>query len=153
MNKAMERIPHREMDAPEAIRELLNRTLGDKLDALRGTGKKDKPRGRGKKIQVPAGKSYSTPVIDTDSEKEDKEGLDEVEVDSKVEVDSEEKEEDNNVETLLKETANSKRKVKGKAQAPPRRAPLPLQVSDSESEDKLPDLDMEPDNQGAGGSW
>jgi hypothetical protein len=40
LSKAMERIPSRDMDAPETIRELLNPTQGEKLDQLRGTGGK-----------------------------------------------------------------------------------------------------------------
>jgi hypothetical protein len=147
-SKAMERIPSRDMDAPETIRELLNSTLGEKLDQLRGTGRKEKAKGRGQKIKVAPGKSYSAPVLDSESEEEDEdeEGLDEVEVDS---------EDEDEVETLLREMDDDERKGKGKGKAPTRRPTLPLQVSDSDSDmdDELPDLDNEPVDPAAGGSW
>jgi hypothetical protein len=128
-SKAMERIPSRDMDATESIKELLNSTLGEKLDQLRGTGRKEKAKARGKKIQVAPGKSYSAAVLDTDSEEEDEdeEGLDEVEVDSegseeqmavrhkeKQKVDSENEEEEDDVENLLKEMSDVMCEAKGK---------------------------------------
>jgi hypothetical protein len=45
-SKAMEKIPSRDMDAPETIRELLNSTQGEKLDQLGGTGRKEKDEDR-----------------------------------------------------------------------------------------------------------
>jgi hypothetical protein len=149
-SKAMERIPSRDMDAPETIRELLNSTLGEKLDQLRGTGRKEKAKGRGKKIKVAPGKSYSAPLVDSEEEDEDEEGLDEKEVDSEG-SDSDEDE----VETLLKEMDECRGKGKGKAKANTRRPTLPLQISDSDSDlnDELPDLDNEPVDPAAGGSW
>jgi DDE superfamily endonuclease len=71
VNRAVERVPHREMDAPDTIRELLNSTLGEKLDQLRGTASDSKKKQRGKKITVPAGKSYSAVAVDEEMEAED----------------------------------------------------------------------------------
>jgi len=76
LSKAMERIPSRDMDAPETIRELLNPNQGEKLDQIWGTGGKEKAKGQGQKIKVVPGKSYSAPVVDSEEE----EGLDKVEV-------------------------------------------------------------------------
>jgi hypothetical protein len=70
------------MDTPETIRELLNPTRGEKLDQLRGTGGKEKAKGRGQKIKVVPGKSYSAPVVDSWKDDEEEEGLDKVEVNS-----------------------------------------------------------------------
>jgi hypothetical protein len=83
-------------------------------------------------------------VLDSEEEDEDEEGLDEVEVDS---------EDEDEVETLLREMDDDERKGKGKATT--RRPTLPLQVSDSDSDmdDELPDLDNEPVDPAAGGSW
>ncbi len=144
-SQAMERIPSRSMDAPENIRELLNSTLGEKLDQLRGTDRKEKAKGRGQKIKVDPGKSYSVPVVDSEEEDEDEESLDEVEVDR----------DKDEVETLLMEMDECRRKGKGKAKTNTRRPTLPLQVPDSDSDmdDELPDLDKEPVDPAAGGSW
>ena len=83
-------------------------------------------------------------MLDSEEEDEDEEGLDEVEVDS---------EDEDEVETLLREMDDDERKGKGKATT--RRPTLPLQVSDSDSDmdDELPDLDNEPVDPAAGGSW
>ncbi len=80
--KATKRIPSRNMDVPETIREQLNPNQGEKLDQLRGTGGKEKAKGRGQKIKVVPGKSYSAPVVDSWEDDEEEEGLDEVEVNS-----------------------------------------------------------------------
>ncbi len=85
-SKAMERIPSRDIDAPETIRELLNPTQGEKLDQLRGTGGKEKKaKGRGQKIKVVPGKLYSAPVVDS-WENDEEEGLDKVEVNSEEQM-------------------------------------------------------------------
>jgi hypothetical protein len=48
--KATKRIPSRDMDVPETIRELLNPNQGEKLDQLRGTDGKEKVKGQGQKV-------------------------------------------------------------------------------------------------------
>lgn len=67
-SKAVELIPSRDMECEESVRDILNSTLGEKLDQLRGSDKDKKPRG--KKIKVPAGMSYSA-VVEDDVEDED----------------------------------------------------------------------------------
>lgn len=47
----MERIPSRRMTVDtEEMRELLNSTLGEKLEAMRGVAKADKAKPRGQKV-------------------------------------------------------------------------------------------------------
>lgn len=65
LDRAVESIPHRSMECSESTRELLNSTLGEKLDQLRGTDKSTQQKKRGKKVKVPAGKSY-TDVMEED---------------------------------------------------------------------------------------
>jgi hypothetical protein len=59
VEKAVERIPSRRMttDVP-STRDLLDSTLGERLEELRGVGKGEKPKQRGKKLKVAPGKSY-----------------------------------------------------------------------------------------------
>jgi len=58
--RAMERIPHRQMEVEnETARRILDSTLGERLEALRGVDKKEAKKKRGKKIKVPAGRSYT----------------------------------------------------------------------------------------------
>jgi len=87
------------------------------------------------------------------------------EEDSESDDDSEEED----VEALLKEMdvsrgkgkgkskgmgmGKGKGKGKGKAKANTRRPTLPLPISDSDMDDELPDLDSEPVDPAAGGSW
>jgi hypothetical protein len=71
VEKAVERIPHRNMECPASTKELLDSSFGEKLDQLRGFSKTAKPK-RGKKIKVPAGKSY-TAVQEEDCENEEAE--------------------------------------------------------------------------------
>jgi hypothetical protein len=116
--RAVERIPHRSIESSESARELLNSTFGEKLDQLRGTDKA-KSKKRGKKIQVPAGKSY-TSILE----------------DQEVEEDNEEQDTDENSEEEDEEDVDdpSERMVgrkKGRSAV----------VSSSESEAELPDPD------------
>lgn len=68
--RGMERIPSRRMVTDsETTRALLDSTLGEKLEELRGVGNVEK-RKRGKKIKVPPGKSFCADP-DTSSESED----------------------------------------------------------------------------------
>jgi hypothetical protein len=71
VEKAVERIPHRNMECPASTKELLDSSFGEKLDQLTGFSKTAKPK-RGKKIKVPAGKSY-TDVQEEDCENEEAE--------------------------------------------------------------------------------
>ncbi len=73
IQRAVERIPQRAMETDsQTIREILNSTLGEKLDKLRGTDQSSKPKPRGKKIKVPAGKSYTSVKEEvSEEEKED----------------------------------------------------------------------------------
>jgi hypothetical protein len=129
VERAVERVPHREMACSATVQELLNSTLGDKLDQLRGTAKSGKVKQRGKKIKVPAGKSYSTVQSERDNEMEaEEDGLVEVPVDSEEEEEdevrkgSEESEEEDDVE-------NSRGKSKGKGKS--------KSIVDSEDEEEL----------------
>jgi hypothetical protein len=55
----LQRIPHRSMDTDsEDMKELMNRSMGERLEQLRGVDGKEEKKKRGKKIRVPAGKSY-----------------------------------------------------------------------------------------------
>ena len=76
LEKAVRRIPSRDMEtANETTRELLNSTLGETLEALRGLdAPKNKPRG--KKIKVPPGKSYCTNDEEEEREEEEEEEAD-----------------------------------------------------------------------------
>jgi hypothetical protein len=72
-DRAVERIPHREMETEnENAPRLMDSTLGEKLEALRGVGRKT-PQKRGKKIKVPPGKSYTEPIEDKDEDKDKEE--------------------------------------------------------------------------------
>jgi hypothetical protein len=77
VERAVERIPHRNMECPASTKELLDSSFGEKLDQLRGFSK-TKPK-RGKKIKVPAGKSY-TDVQEKDQGNEEDEDDEEEEV-------------------------------------------------------------------------
>jgi hypothetical protein len=70
--RAVERIPHRSMESSVLARELLNSTLGEKLDQLHRTDKA-KSKKRGKKIHVPAGKSYTSMLEDQEVEEDEEE--------------------------------------------------------------------------------
>jgi len=72
-DKAVEQIPSRDMECPDSVREILNSSLGEKLDSLRGFDKVKKPRG--KKIKVPAGLSYTTAVVEDEDEDVDVDAL------------------------------------------------------------------------------
>ena len=75
ITRAVERIPHRLMEVDtEATRELLNSTLGEKLEELRGVGKKKAPQKRGKKVAP--GKSYTQMEEDEDEEEDEVEDVD-----------------------------------------------------------------------------
>ncbi len=68
--RGMERIPSRDMPVDlQTTRELLDSTLGEKLEALRGIRSDQKPKQRGKKIKIAPGKSYCADP-DTDSSEE-----------------------------------------------------------------------------------
>ena len=73
VEKGVQRIPDRRMACTDSVRELLDSTLGEKLEELRGFNKPKQIRG--KKIKVPAGASY-TAVEDEEVEEveEDEEG-------------------------------------------------------------------------------
>jgi hypothetical protein len=137
VDRAMERIPHKDMDCSNSIKELLNSSLGDKLDQLRGTAKKSKVKQRGKKTKIPAGKSYSAMPVETEEEEEA--SMDEVNS-GDDEVNSGDDEE----VVMSKGMGKSKLKTK--------RTVLPIQTSDSDSEMELPEPAVLTDT-GAGGSW
>jgi len=66
-SKSVEPIPHRMMDVDsQATRDLLSSTLGEKLEELRGVGKKDPKTKRAKKVAP--GKSYTDVDLDLDGE-------------------------------------------------------------------------------------
>jgi len=122
ITKAVERIPHRSMETnSETIKEILSSSLGEKLDQLRGTDKK-KITKRGKKIKVPAGKSYT----------EVREEMEEMEREME-ELEEEEEEE---------ETFAGKGKSRGKNAGKGKRK-KPVHIS---SDEELSDLDLEEDD-------
>ena len=86
-DKAVECIPFRDMECSESVRDLLNSTLGEKLEELRGYNTEKKSRG--KKIKVPAGKSYTHMEEEEEEEEEDEEEEEEVDPDQLL-TDSEE---------------------------------------------------------------
>ena len=58
-DQAIMRIPSRDMETEDGnMRDLLDSSLLEKLEKLRGVGGKEKKKPRGKKIKIPAGKSY-----------------------------------------------------------------------------------------------
>jgi hypothetical protein len=149
VDRAMERIPHKDMDCSDSIKELLNSSLGDKLDQLRGTAIKNKVKKRGKKItgKVPAGKSYSDMHVETEEE-----------ADSMDEMDSEDKEDsDSDIEIPdqdEEEVVKGKSKGKGKYKLMPKKTVRAIQTSDSDSDIDLPEPDVPVQTHaGAGGSW
>jgi len=76
-DKAVERIPHREMEVEtENMRRMMDSTLGEKLEEMRGMGKKAERKKRGKK--VPAGRDYTLPL--EEEEEDDVDALQEDEV-------------------------------------------------------------------------
>ncbi len=173
VDRAMERIPHKDMDCADSIKELLISSLSDKLDQLRGTAIKGKVKQRGKKItgKVPAGKFYSDVHVETEEE-----------ADSMDEMDSEDKEEvvmdkgkgksklqpkrtvrppiqtsDSDYDIEIpdqdeEEVVKGKSKGKGKYKLMPKKTVRAIQTSDSDSEKDLPEPDVQTDS-GAGGSW
>ncbi len=122
--RAVERIPNREMDCDESIREILHSNLGEKLEQLRGDPGCQKKKARGKKTKIPAGKSYTV-------------------------VEEEEEDEDDPDEILQPSTSNSKKRDKrmeDKAEQSRRKKSSKQRASmesDSESDGamELPDLD------------
>lgn len=70
IEKACRRIPSRDMAVDTlAMRELMNSTLGEKLEELRGLGKPKARQIRGKKLKVPPGKSFT--ALDSSSSSEE----------------------------------------------------------------------------------
>jgi hypothetical protein len=126
LDRAVESIPHRSMECSESTRELLNSTLGEKLDQLRGTDKSTQQKKRGKKVKVPAGKSY-TDVMEEDEEEEIRER------EREREEEREEEEDDPQEGT----SRGKKTKVNRKTRA----------VSSSESEEELPEIENYKDHE------
>jgi hypothetical protein len=95
--RAMQRIPHRSMTTEsEDIRDLMNSSLGEKLEQLRGVGDGQQvKKQRGKKIKVPAGKSYTA--------EEEKENSDPEEVDEPEDVEAEDSEVESETEDSVEE--------------------------------------------------
>lgn len=87
--KAMKRIPSRSMDVETgSARELLDSSLGEMLEELRGVGKNEKPKTRGKKIKIAPGKSYTAPrESDKETESEEDEEDEESEVEEELDLD------------------------------------------------------------------
>ena len=91
LERAVERIPSRRMvtDSEEA-RQLMDSTLGEQLESLRGVGSGDKPKPRGKKVTVPPGKSHSArKELSEEEEDKDSEEEDSVDVDDLLDGDEE----------------------------------------------------------------
>ncbi len=78
--KALTRIPSRDMDVDrDTIRELMDSTLGEQLEKLRGVDGQDSGRKkRGKKVKVQPGRSYTMEEEDEMEEREEEE-VDDVE--------------------------------------------------------------------------
>jgi superfamily II helicase len=94
VEKAVERIPHRHMQTDtETARQIMNSTLGERLEELRGVSGQEKKKGRGKKIKVAPGKSYCSK--EDENREEDVEDLGAV---MEGEVDEDEEEYDNEEE-------------------------------------------------------
>ena len=91
LQRAVERIPSRRMvtDTEEA-RRLMDSTLGEQLESLRGVGSGDKPKPRGKKVTVPPGMSHSArKELSEEEEHKDSEEEDSVDVDDLLDDDEE----------------------------------------------------------------
>ena len=58
----------------ETMKELLDSTLAEKLEHLRGMAEKKKPRGR--KLKVPLGKSYTAPESEAEEDEDEELQLD-----------------------------------------------------------------------------
>ncbi len=71
----------------EATREIMDSTLGESLEELRGFSWQEKKKGRGNKIKVAPGKSYSSREEDEDREDVGAEREDEVDDDDEEEYD------------------------------------------------------------------
>jgi hypothetical protein len=88
----MDRIPSRNMEtSSESARQLMDSSLGDKLDQLLGARAGAKKSVRGKKIKVPPGKSYCT-VDNGSSAEEEEENDDKEEEGSSDDIRSEDEE-------------------------------------------------------------
>jgi hypothetical protein len=77
IDRAVERIPDREMECDDSIREILHSNLGEKLEQLRGDPSSQKKKPRGKKTKIPAGMSY-TAVQEDEEEEETEDDPDEI---------------------------------------------------------------------------
>lgn len=121
-DRAMERVPHRQMQVDtENARRLLDSTLGERLEALRGVDKAAVKKQRGKKVRVPAGRSYTADPVE--------------------EHEQDEMEQKENVEPGRKEKTK-----KGRPRVEETETEL---ETESEAED-LPDLDQEKDEDDPG---
>ena len=77
LEKATSRIPHRDKELDnEIMKELMDSTLAEKLEELRGVAEKKK-KPRGKRLKVPPGKSYTAPVSESEDEGDEELELDE----------------------------------------------------------------------------
>ncbi len=71
VDAAAARIPDRNMEVDsDAMRALMDSSLSDKLEEMRGTKTAKVKQQRGNKVKIPAGKSYTAPESGGDSEEE-----------------------------------------------------------------------------------
>ena len=119
LQEALSRIPSRDMEVnSEEMRDLMDSTLGEKLEQLRGVNQPAGSKGRGKKIKVAPGRSFT----ELPSEEED-------DVDNLLNVEDEE------VEALTV----IRRKKKGASQVKAKKSPANFYLSDSDADQ--PDAD------------
>ena len=114
LEKATSRIPHRDMQLDnETMRELLDSTLAEKLEHLRGVAEKKKPRGR--KLKVPPGESYTAPESEAEEDEDEELQLDGNDEEEEATLDSPDEMEESDSEELPELTSVRYRKPQAQA--------------------------------------